>query len=113
MRAWTTALLILLATAATAEAVTIVNRDAERRRVMVCDQNCGPRFGDSWGSAFDFWLAPGESRTFSCAGTCFVGTYDKNGRSPTLGDMADASDDEIFRGDERGSIVNGYATHRQ
>jgi hypothetical protein len=109
LRALTTGLFLLLASAATAEAVTIVNRDGESRRVLVCESDtCGPQFGDDWGSAFDFWLAPGESHSFACR-KCFVGVYDRNGVSPTLGDMVDAEmDGDLFSGEQRGSIVNGW-----
>lgn len=102
----------LAATAVPAAAVTITNRDAESQRVLVCDEACGPEFGDDWGSAFDFWLQPGQSRSFSWRGRCFVGVYDDEGQPPPLGDIADADDDEFFRGDEAGEIVNGYA-HRK
>lgn len=102
------ALSLLMAGAASA--VTITNQDQESRRVMVCDDKCGPSFGEDWGSAFDFWLAPGESKSFACSGECFVGVY-SGGQPPNLGDMALADDDEIFKGDETGFIRGGYARH--
>lgn len=91
-------------------AVTITNTDGESRHVFVCDDKCGPSFGDDWGSARDFWLSPGEARSFDCSGTCHVGTY-VDGKPPTLGDMAFADDDEIFKGDESGYLRGGTATH--
>ena len=91
-------------------AVTITNADAESRHVFVCDDKCGPSFGDDWGSARDFWLSAGEARSFDCSGTCFVGIYTSE-HSPTLGDMAFADDDEIFKGDESGYLRGGTATH--
>lgn len=80
-------------------------------RIFVCDDKCGPSFGDDWGSARDFWLAAGESQSFDCSGQCFVGIY-YDDHSPTLGDMALADDDELFQGDETGYIRNGIATHK-
>ena len=93
-------------------AVTITNQDGESRHIFVCDNKCGPDFGDDWGSARDFWLSPGESRSFDCSGQCYVGTYTTT-TSPTLGDMAFSDDDEHFRGDDTGYIRNGTATHKQ
>jgi len=100
-----------LLTAGNAAAVTITNLDQESRRIFVCDDKCGPSFGEDWGSAVDFWLAPGESRSFGCSGECFVGIYYED-HSPTLGDMAMADDDELFHGDEAGYIQRGIATHK-
>lgn len=102
--------LAMLAFASAAGAVTLTNLDSTSVQILVCDENCGPSEGDDWGSAFDFWLAPGETKTFACSGECFVGSY-YEGHSPTLGDMADADDDEIFSGDEQGYIKNGFAYH--
>ncbi|MBP6011773.1 MAG: hypothetical protein KBA31_06055 [Alphaproteobacteria bacterium] len=106
-----TAATIALLTAATASAVTITNHDQTSVRLMVCDEKCGPSHGDDWGSAFDFWLQPGEARSFDCTGTCFVGIY-YDDHSPTLGDMAVADDDEMFEGNEAGYIRRGIATHK-
>ena len=50
-------------------------------------------------------------RSFDCSGTCHVGTY-VDGKPPTLGDMAFADDDEIFKSDESGYIRGGTATHK-
>jgi hypothetical protein len=102
--------LVMLAFASAAGAVTLTNLDGASVQIFVCDENCGPSEGDDWGSAFDFWLAPGETKTFTCSGECFVGSY-YEGHSPTLGDMAAADDEEIFSGDERGYIQNGFAYH--
>jgi hypothetical protein len=102
--------LSMLAFASSAGAVTLTNRDNDNVRVFVCDENCGPSHGEDWGSAFDFWLAPGETKTFTCSGECFVGAY-YEGHSPTLGDMAMADDDELFRGDESGYMQKGYPVH--
>lgn len=104
------ALALSLLTAGAALAVTITNQDQENHRVFVCDDKCGPSFGEEWGSAFDFWLAPGESKSFACSGECFVGVY-YDDHSPTLGDMAMADDDEIFKGDETGYIRSRSARH--
>jgi hypothetical protein len=93
-------------------AVTLTNLDSVSRHIFVCDEKCGPSFGEAWGSARDFWLGAGESTTFDCVGDCFVGTYESE-TSPSLGDMAVADDDEIFRRSETGYIRNGYATHKQ
>ena len=103
--------IVSLLAAGSAEAVTITNLDQESRRILVCDDKCGPSFGDAWGSAFDFTLAPGESRSFECSGQCFVGVY-YDDHSPTLGDMAMADDDEMFQGDELGYIRGRFATHK-
>jgi hypothetical protein len=100
-----------LLTAGAALAVTITNQDQTSRRIMVCDDKCGPSFGEDWGSASDFWLAPGESKSFACSGQCFVGIY-YDDHSPTLGDMAMADDDELFQGDETGYIRGGIASHK-
>ena len=94
-----------------ASAVMITNLDSASVRVFVCDENCGPSHGDDWGSARDFWLSAGEARSFDCSGKCFVGTYHGD-NSPSLGDMAFADDDELFRDDESGDIRNGFATHK-
>ena len=102
---------VALATAGNASAVTITNMDQTSQRTFVCDDKCGPSFGDDWGSALDFSLAPGESRSFNCSGTCFVGLYYED-HSPTLGDMAMADDDELFKGDETGYIRSGIVTHK-
>lgn len=104
------AALAMLAFASSACAVTLTNLDDSRVQIFVCDENCGPSHGQDWGSAFDFWLAPGEAKTFACSGKCFVGAY-YEGHSPTLGDMAVADDDELFSGDERGYMKNGFAVH--
>lgn len=101
--------LAMLAFASPAGAVTLTNLDSNSVQILVCDENC-PGQSDDWGSAFDFWLAPGETKTFACSGACFVGTY-YDGHSPTLGDMAVADDDEMFSGDEHGYIQNGFARH--
>lgn len=93
-----------------AAAVTLTNLDEENRRILVCDEKCGPSFGEDWGSGFDFWLAPGESKNFDCSGVCFVGVF-YDDHSPTLGDMAMADDDELFSGNEQGYIRRGIATH--
>jgi hypothetical protein len=98
-------------TAAPASAVTITNLDQTNTHIFVCDDKCGPSHGDDWGSARDFWLAAGESRSFDCSGKCYVGTYNDD-NSPTLGDMAFADDDELFQGDETGYIRGGIATHK-
>ena len=112
MRSWTLALsAVAIFVAVPAYAVTITNADAESRRIFVCDEKCGPSFGDEWGSASDFWLEPGQSRSFECEGSCFVGT-ERDGKLPTLGDMAFSDEDENFRGDENGYIRGGYATHK-
>ncbi|MBC7102516.1 MAG: hypothetical protein H5U13_04710 [Parvibaculum sp.] len=102
--------LAMFAFASAAGAVTLTNLDGNSVQILVCDENCGPSHGDDWGSAFDFWLAPGETKTFACSGECFVGSY-YDGHSPTLGDMAVADDDEMFSGDEHGYIQNGFAVH--
>lgn len=102
--------LATLAFASSAGAVSLTNLDNERVEIFVCDEDCGPSHGADWGSAFDFWLAPGETRTFACRGECFVGAY-VDGHSPSLGDMASADDDEIFTGDERGYMQGGFAKH--
>jgi hypothetical protein len=102
--------LLMLAYSTGAEAVTLTNLDKSSAQIFVCDSNCGPSHGEDWGSAFDFWLAANETKTFPCADECFVGIY-YDGHSPSLGDMADADDDEVFRGDERGFIQSGYAVH--
>lgn len=106
-----TVAIVTLATAGNASAVTLTNLDQDNHRIFVCDEKCGPSFGEDWGSAFDFWLAPGESRSFDCAGECFVGAY-YDDHSPTLGDMAMADEDELFRGEETGYIRRGTATHK-
>lgn len=103
--------IIALLTAGSASAVTITNLDPDSQRIFVCDDKCGPSFGESWGSAFDFSLASGESKSFDCSGKCFVGIY-YDDHSPTLGDMAVADDDELFEGDEAGYIQRGIATHK-
>jgi hypothetical protein len=103
--------IVALLTAANASAVTITNQEQDSRQVFVCDDKCGPSFGDAWGSAFDFSLAPGESRNFACSGECFVGVF-YDGHPPTLGDMAVADDDELFQGDEAGYIRRGIVTHK-
>jgi hypothetical protein len=100
-----------LATSSAAWAVTITNVDQEARRIFVCDEKCGPSFGEEWGSARDFWLHPGQSQSFDCAGTCFVGVYEGD-TPPNLGDMASAVDDEIFQGNETGYISGGYARRK-
>lgn len=102
--------LAMLGFASTASAVTLTNLDKNTVQIFVCDENCGPSHGDDWGSAFDFWLAPGETKTFACSGECFVGAY-YEGHTPTLGDMAMADDDELFSGDEQGYLQKGYAVH--
>jgi hypothetical protein len=104
------ALTASLAAAGTAAAVTITNKDPDSVHVMVCDDKCGPSHGDDWGSAFDFWLQPGEAHSFDCSGKCYVGLYYED-HSPTLGDMAMADDGEYFKGDEAGSISAGVAMH--
>ncbi len=93
-----------------AAAVTITNQDDVQRHLFVCDENCGPENGDDW-HAQDFWIGIGESLNFGCKGTCFVGIY-TGGDSPSLGDMAFADDDEIFRGDEIGYVRNNQVTHK-
>ena len=103
--------IIALLTAGNAWAVTITNLDQEARRMLVCDDKCGPSFGEDWGSAADVSLAPGESRSFNCSGQCFVGTF-YDDHAPTLGDMAMADDDEMFQGDENGYIRGGNVTHK-
>lgn len=109
---WTTAFAAFAMLAAgPAGAVTITNADAEARRVFVCDEKCGPSYGDDWGSARDFWLEPGQAQSFDCEGECFVGT-ERDGKLPTLGDMALSDDDENFKADESGYIRNGYASHK-
>jgi hypothetical protein len=105
------AAVITLLTTAPASAVTITNLDQTNLRIFVCDDKCGPSFGEDWGSAIDFWLAAGESRSFECSGQCFVGTY-YDDHSPTLGDMAMADDDELFQGGETGYIRRGTASHK-
>jgi hypothetical protein len=95
-----------------AHAVSLTNLDQERLEVFVCDDKCGPNHGDDWGSAREFWLSPGETRTFDCSGQCFVGLYNGD-KSPTLGDMAMADDDELFQGDEAGYIQRGIVTHKR
>ncbi len=104
------AALAMLAFASSAGAVSITNLDNNNVQIFVCDENCGPSHGEDWGSAFDLWLAPGETKTFACSGECFVGAYSE-GQSPSLGDMAMADDDELFRGDERGYMQKGFAVH--
>jgi hypothetical protein len=99
-----------LLAAGNASAVTITNLEQESQRIFVCDDKCGPSFGDDWGSALDFSLAPGESRSFDCSGKCFVGLYYED-HSPSLGDMAMADDDELFEGNETGYIRRGTASH--
>jgi hypothetical protein len=101
---------VALLTAGNASAVTITNLDQGSQRLLVCDDKCGPSFGEDWGSAFELSLAPGESTSFNCSGKCFVGTFSDD-QSPTLGDMAVADDDELFEGDETGYIRGGFATH--
>ncbi|PKP78114.1 MAG: hypothetical protein CVT81_05625 [Alphaproteobacteria bacterium HGW-Alphaproteobacteria-3] len=101
--------LAMFAFAPAAGAVTLTNLDGNSVQILVCDENC-PSDDEYWGSAFDFWLAPGETKTFACSGECFVGSY-YDGHSPTLGDMAVADDDEMFSGDEHGYIQNGFAVH--
>jgi hypothetical protein len=103
--------IIALLTAGYASAVTITNLDQSSQRLFVCDDKCGPSFGEAWGSAFDFSLAPGESRSFNCSGQCFVGAFSGE-QPPTLGDIAVADDDEVFQGDEAGYIRGGFATHQ-
>ncbi len=98
-----------LFSAGAAGAVSITNLDQQTYQVMVCDENCGPSHGADWGSAFDFNLAAGETRQFSCAGQCYVGVY-YDGHSPTLGDMA-MDDEAQFKGDDQGYIQQGYAVH--
>lgn len=98
--------------ACSAAAVTITNLEQASAHIFVCDDQCGPSFGDSWGSARDFWLQPGASQSFDCAGQCFVGVYDGD-RPPTLGDMAVADDDEIFQGDETGYIQGQFVSHKR
>ncbi len=95
-----------------AAAVTLINLEAARSQVFVCDDKCGPSFGEDWGSAQDFWLDSGESRSFDCSGQCFVGLY-YEGHSPTLGDMAMAEDDELFQGSETGYIQGGTVSHNR
>jgi hypothetical protein len=104
------AIIALLATG-NAWAVSITNLDQEAQRLFVCDEKCGPSFGEDWGSAFDVSLAPGETRIFNCSGQCFIGTFSGE-QPPTLGDMAMADDDEVFEGDEAGYIRGGFATHQ-
>lgn len=93
-----------------AAAVTLVNLEQVRTQAFVCDDKCGPSFGEDWGSARDFWLEPGEQRSFDCSGQCFVGVY-YEGHSPTLGDMAMADDAELFQGNETGYIQGGLVSH--
>ncbi len=100
-----------LLTATTASAVTITNLDQGSVRVFVCDNDCGPSHGDDWGSARDFWLAAGEAKSFDCSGECYVGLF-YDDHTPTLGDMAMADDDELFKGAESGYILKGTATHK-
>jgi hypothetical protein len=93
-----------------AAAVTVINAGDAAVHVFVCDDQCGPSFGDSWGSARDVWLQPGASQSYDCQGQCFIGLY--NGEdSPTLGDMAMADEDELFKGDETAYIQDGLVSH--
>ena len=114
MRAvWTmTMAFAALLAAQPAAAVTLSNLDQQRQHVFICDDKCGPSFGEDWGSASDFWLEAGESHSFGCSGKCFVGLYYED-HSPTLGDMAMAEDDELFSGDETGFIQGGFVSHKQ
>ena len=93
-----------------AAAVTVINADPARAHVFVCDSQCGPSFGDAWGSARDFWLDPGASQSVDCNGECFVGVYEGD-KSPTLGDMAVADEDELFQGNETAYIQGNFASH--
>ena len=93
-----------------AGAVTVINPGDASAHIFVCDDQCGPSFGDSWGSARDFWIQPGSSQSFDCNGKCFVGVYDGE-KPPTLGDMAMADDDELFKGDETAYIQNAFVSH--
>jgi hypothetical protein len=111
--AWTTTLAFAAVLASyPAAAITVTNLEDQRQHIFVCDDNCGPSHGDDWGSAVDAWLDPGESRSFACAGKCFVGLY-YDDHPPTLGDMAMAEDDELFSGDEAAYIQAGSVSHKQ
>ncbi len=114
MRTTWTAILAVAALAGSfpAAAVTVTNLDEQRQHIFVCDDNCGPSHGDDWGSAIDAWLDPGEQRSFSCAGKCFIGLY-YDDHPPTLGDMALADDDELFSGEDAAFIHAGRVSHKQ
>lgn len=94
-----------------AHAATLTNRDSVGHHVIVCDEGCRRADRDT-NSQRDFWLGPGESRTFSCYDRCFVGIY-RNGAPPPIAEMAVGGDNAFYRGDEVGEIIAGQVRRRR
>ncbi|MEQ1493150.1 MAG: hypothetical protein ABL932_21630 [Terricaulis sp.] len=94
-----------------AHAASLRNRDTVSHHVVVCDEGCRQADEDN-ADRRDFWLGPGESRTFPCYGRCFIGIY-RNGAPPSPAEMAIGGEDDFYRGDETADIVGGRVQRRR